>query len=125
MPMGDSRPAMEMNNVSKFFGDFKALNNVPLNVGLGERVVVCGPSGSGKSTLIRCINRLEKHETGQIIFDGTELSENKESLEKVRACVGMVFMYQGEIIEIRDPDSFFTAPKSPRCQDFLEKILNH
>ena len=59
--------------MSKFFGEFQALKDVSLDVALGERVVVCGPSGSGKSTLIRCINRLEKHESGTITVDGVVL----------------------------------------------------
>jgi len=82
---------ISINNVSKFFGDFHALKNVSLDVELGERVVVCGPSGSGKSTLIRCINRLESHEEGEIIVDGTTLSDNPADLDKIRGTVGMVF----------------------------------
>ncbi len=77
--------------VSKYFGDFQALKNVSLDVALGERVVVCGPSGSGKSTLIRCINRLEKHESGTIMIDGVELDESRRSLDSVQANIGMVF----------------------------------
>ena len=239
-----------ITNLSKYFGTFQALKDVSLSVAPGERVVVCGPSGSGKSTLIRCINRLEKHEEGQIIVDGIELTDTRESLDKVRANVGMVFqqfnlfphltvlenltlgpkrvfkisekeareralgylervriadqadkyprqlsggqqqrvaiarslcmeprillfdeptsaldpeminevldvmtelansgitmicvthemgfarrvadkmvfMDQGEIVEISDAESFFTAPKSDRCKDFLQKILSH
>lgn len=82
---------ISIRDISKYFGDFCALSNVSLNVGLGERVVVCGPSGSGKSTLIRCINRLERHEEGSIIVEGTELDDSSRSLNAIRARVGMVF----------------------------------
>ena len=82
---------ISMRNVSKFFGDFQALKDVSLDVALGERVVVCGPSGSGKSTLIRCINRLEAHEQGEIIVDGTTLTDKADDLDKIRGTVGMVF----------------------------------
>ena len=61
-------------NVSKWFGDFQVLNKINLEVNKGEKIVVCGPSGSGKSTMIRCINRLEEHQEGKIIVDGTELN---------------------------------------------------
>ena len=84
-------PIITMRDVSKFFGDFQALKDVNLDVALGERVVVCGPSGSGKSTLIRCINRLEAHEKGEIVVDGTVLTSAPDSLDKIRASVGMVF----------------------------------
>lgn len=85
------QPVIQMRDVSKFFGDFQALKQVDLTVAQGERVVVCGPSGSGKSTLIRCINRLETHETGDIIVNGTELNDDPASLETIRGDVGMVF----------------------------------
>ncbi len=83
--------AISVRNVSKYFGDFRALNDVSLDVNPGERVVVCGPSGSGKSTLIRCVNRLEKHESGTILVDGLELDDSRRSLDAIRARVGMVF----------------------------------
>jgi len=82
---------IQMENVSKWFGDFQALKDIDLEVSLKEKIVVCGPSGSGKSTLIRCINRLEEHQKGKIVVDGIELSENTKNIEQVRAEVGMVF----------------------------------
>jgi len=82
---------IQVENVSKWFGDFQALKDINLEVLLKQKIVVCGPSGSGKSTLIRCINRLEEHQKGTIIVDGIELSENTKNIEQVRAEVGMVF----------------------------------
>ena len=82
---------IEMKNVNKWFGDFQVLKDVNLEVNQKQKIVVCGPSGSGKSTLIRCINRLEEHQKGQIIVDGNELSEKTKDIEKIRAEVGMVF----------------------------------
>ncbi len=86
-------PIIKMNQVSKFFGEFQALNKIDLNVNLKEKIVICGPSGSGKSTLIRCLNRLEEHEEGTITIDGMELKDDVENLEKIRAEVGMVFQH--------------------------------
>ena len=82
---------IELKNVNKWFDKFQALKNINLEVNQQEKIVICGPSGSGKSTLIRCINRLEEHQDGQIIVDGNEISENTKDLEKIRAEVGMVF----------------------------------
>ena len=82
---------IELKNVNKWFDKFQALKDVNLEVNQQEKIVICGPSGSGKSTLIRCINRLEEHQEGQIIVDGKEISENTKDIEKVRAEVGMVF----------------------------------
>ncbi len=82
---------ISIDRVSKFFGEFQALNQVSIEVMAGERVVVCGPSGSGKSTMIRCINQLETHESGRIIVDGVELDGSREALNAIRARVGMVF----------------------------------
>ncbi|MFL2852282.1 MAG: amino acid ABC transporter ATP-binding protein [Candidatus Pelagibacter sp.] len=82
---------IELKNVNKWFDKFQALKDVSLEVNQQEKIVICGPSGSGKSTLIRCINRLEEHQDGEIIVDGKEISENTKDLEKIRAEVGMVF----------------------------------
>ena len=82
---------IELVEVSKYFGAFQALKNISLSVHSGEKVVVCGPSGSGKSTMIRCLNRLEEHDKGKIIVNGVELSEDVESILKVRREAGMVF----------------------------------
>ena len=87
--MSDS--IIQIQNVNKWFGDFQVLKEINLEVKPKEKIVVCGPSGSGKSTLIRCINRLEEHQKGSIIVDGTELSEDTKNIEHIRAEVGMVF----------------------------------
>ncbi|WP_421993698.1 amino acid ABC transporter ATP-binding protein [Roseococcus sp.] len=84
-------PAITLTNVNKWYGALHVLRDINLNVAMGERVVVCGPSGSGKSTLIRCINRLEEHQEGQILVDGIELSNDLRSLDAIRREVGMVF----------------------------------
>jgi general L-amino acid transport system ATP-binding protein len=87
--MSDS--IIQIQKVNKWFGDFHVLKEISLEVKAKEKIVVCGPSGSGKSTLIRCINRLEEHQKGTIIVDGTEISEDTKNIEQVRAEVGMVF----------------------------------
>src|SRR5580704_10383933 len=84
-------PMIEMRQVHKWFGEFHVLTDINLDVGKGEKVVVCGPSGSGKSTMIRCINRLEEHQKGDIIVDGKELTANIKNIEAIRREVGMVF----------------------------------
>ena len=86
-----SEAIIQIKDVNKWFGDFQVLNGINLEVMPKEKIVVCGPSGSGKSTLIRCINRLEEHQEGNIIIDGTEISEDTKNIEQVRAEVGMVF----------------------------------
>ena len=86
-----STSIINIENVNKWFGDFQVLKDINLEVQPKQKIVVCGPSGSGKSTLIRCINRLEEHQEGKIIVDGTELSENTKNIEQIRAEVGMVF----------------------------------
>jgi len=82
---------IQIEGVSKWFGDFQVLKDIDLTVRQGERVVVCGPSGSGKSTLIRCLNRLEEHQAGRIVVDGTELDYDTKHIHTVRCEVGMVF----------------------------------
>ena len=89
----DDRPIIEVNGMHKWYGEFHVLSDINLQVRAQERIVICGPSGSGKSTLIRCINRLEEHQRGQIIVNGTELTNDIKNIEKVRAEVGMVFQH--------------------------------
>ena len=82
---------IKINDMNKWFGDFQVLKDINLEVEKNKKIVVCGPSGSGKSTLIRCINRLEEHQKGSIVVDGTELTEETKNIEQIRAEVGMVF----------------------------------
>jgi len=84
---------VEMRSVNKWFGDFHVLRDVNLEVAGGERIVICGPSGSGKSTLIRCLNRLEEHQEGDILIDGVELTRDLKKIDVVRREVGMVFQH--------------------------------
>ena len=86
-----SEAIIKIENMNKWFGDFQVLKDINLEVERNKKIVVCGPSGSGKSTLIRCINRLEEHQKGSIIVDGTELNEDTKNIEQIRAEVGMVF----------------------------------
>ena len=84
---------IDIIDMHKWYGDFHVLRGINLTIHKKERIVICGPSGSGKSTLIRCINRLEEHQRGQIIVDGIELTNNLKNIEKIRAEVGMVFQH--------------------------------
>ena len=84
---------IRMDGVHKWYGQFHVLKNINLTVKKGERIVVCGPSGSGKSTMIRCINRLEEHQKGQIVVDSIELTHDLKNIEQVRREVGMVFQH--------------------------------
>ncbi len=85
--------AIQITSMNKWYGQFHVLRDVNMTVQRGERIVICGPSGSGKSTLIRCINRLEEHQAGQIVVDGTELTNDLKNIDKVRSEVGMVFQH--------------------------------
>ena len=89
--MTRAEPLIELDGVSKWFGAFQVLRGVNLRVAEGERIVICGPSGSGKSTLIRCINRLEEHQEGRVVFAGRELGADTTDLAQVRREIGMVF----------------------------------
>ena len=82
---------IQLNNVNKWYGDFHVLKDINFEVNEKEKVVICGPSGSGKSTLIRCINRLEEHQKGDIVVDGMTLDENTKNISAIRSEVGMVF----------------------------------
>ena len=89
--MKDSGPIIRLSGVNKWFGSFRALTDIDLDVARGERIVIAGPSGSGKSTLIRCINGLEDHQQGTIVVDGLTLGDDVVTVEKIRREVGMVF----------------------------------
>jgi general L-amino acid transport system ATP-binding protein len=93
MSIDKNEIVVEMNDVNKWYGEFHVLKNVCLRVKKGEKIVVCGPSGSGKSTMIRCINRLEEHQQGDIIVKGTPLTNDLKNIESVRREVGMVFQH--------------------------------
>jgi len=82
---------ISFDNVNKWFGNFHVLRDINLKVTKSERIVICGPSGSGKSTMIRCMNRLEVHQSGTIIIDGIELTDDLKNIDSIRSEVGMVF----------------------------------
>ena len=113
-------PIIEFSKVNKWFGDFHVLRDIDLSVARGERIVVCGPSGSGKSTLIRCINRLEEHQTGRLTVDGVELSDDVQSIESARRQVGMVFQQFNLFPHLTVIDNLTLAPmwvgKVPKAQ---------
>ena len=91
--MNTSETTISIDGMHKWFGEFHVLKDINLEVKRGERIVICGPSGSGKSTLIRCINRLEEHQQGSIVVDGTELTSDLKNIEIIRSEVGMVFQH--------------------------------
>ena len=119
---------IELKKVNKWFDKFQVLKDIDLEVAPQERIVICGPSGSGKSTLIRCINRLEEHQEGNIIVDGTELAENTKNIEKIRAEVGMVFQQFNLFPHLSILDNCTLAPiwvkKMPK-KDAEELALQH
>jgi len=91
--MVDAAPMIQLKDVNKWYGDFHVLTDINLDVRKGERIVICGPSGSGKSTMIRCINRLEEHQQGQIVVGGIELTNDLRNVDQIRRDVGMVFQH--------------------------------
>jgi general L-amino acid transport system ATP-binding protein len=125
-------PIIEIKQMHKWYGEFHVLKEINLKVGRQERIVVCGPSGSGKSTLIRCINRLEEHQRGQIIVDGVELTNNIKNIEKIRTEVGMVFQHFNLFPHLTILENLTLGPvwvrKTPRKQaeetamHYLEKV---
>jgi ABC-type polar amino acid transport system ATPase subunit len=110
----DKQPIIVLENVDKFFGPFQALKAVNLAVGKGEKVVICGPSGSGKSTLIRCINRLEEHNSGKIVVNGHELTDDVKDIDAVRREVGMVFQSFNLFPHLTIVENLMLAPKLVR-----------
>ena len=123
-----SEAIIKIQNMNKWFGDFQVLKDINLEVEKNKKIVVCGPSGSGKSTLIRCINRLEEHQEGNIIVDGNELTENTKDIEKIRAEVGMVFQQFNLFPHLSILDNCTLAPiwvkKMPK-KDAEELALKH
>ena len=119
---------IEMNNVHKWFGDLHVLNDVNLKVNKSEKIVICGPSGSGKSTFIRCINRLEEHQRGEIIVEGTELTNDSRSIERIRGEVGMVFQQFNLFPHLSILDNVTLAPiwvrKTPKAQA-IDKAMEY
>ena len=89
--MNAESPIIQFANVNKWYGQFHVLRDINLSVARGERIVICGPSGSGKSTLIRCVNRLEEHQQGDIVVDGITVGDDFEAMDQIRKQVGMVF----------------------------------
>jgi len=92
MAVGDE-VVIDIQGMSKWYGAFKVLSNINLQVRRGERIVICGPSGSGKSTMIRCLNRLEEHQEGLIAVDGVELTSDLKNINKIRSEIGMCFQH--------------------------------
>lgn len=123
---------IEMSNVNKWYGNFHVLKDVNLQVKKGERIVICGPSGSGKSTTIRCINRLEPFQEGQIIVEGMELTEDVKRIREIRKHVGMVFQHFNLFPHLSILENLILAPtwvsKVPRKQaietamHYLERV---
>ena len=123
---------ISIQKVSKRYDNFTALDNVSLDVELGEKVVICGPSGSGKSTLIRCINRLESHDNGEIFVDGLQLNSDKANLEKIRGHLGMVFQQFNLFPHLSVLDNLTLGPRrvlgldqraaEERAMQYLERV---
>ena len=120
MARNAGEPIILLEKVCKFFGDFQALKDIDLTVNRGERVVVCGPSGSGKSTMIRCINRLEEHDSGRIVVDGNELTGDVKDINAVRREVGMVFQSFNLFPHLSVIENLMLAPKLVRRKSRAE-----
>ena len=128
----DGRPAVEIRGLNKWYGDFHVLKDIDLTVARGEKIVVCGPSGSGKSTLIRCINRLEQHQKGDIVVNGVALTDDLKNIDAIRSDVGMVFQHFNLFPHLTVLDNCTLAPiwvkKQSKAQaeatalKFLERV---
>ncbi len=108
--MSSDPPIIEFAGVNKWFGEFHVLCDINLRVAKGERIVICGPSGSGKSTLIRCVNRLEEHQEGRLVVDGTELTDDLRAIDAIRKTVGMVFQQFNLFPHLTVLDNLTLAP---------------
>ena len=119
--------AIEIIDMHKWYGAFHVLKNINLAVNRGERIVICGPSGSGKSTLIRCINRLEEHQRGRIVVDGTELTSDVKKIDEIRREVGMVFQHFNLFPHLTVLDNLTLAPIWVRRmpKEEAEKVAMH
>lgn len=113
-PGTGSDSVIQMIGVHKWYGEFHVLKDINLDVSSGERIVICGPSGSGKSTMIRCINRLEEHQRGQIIVDGVELTDDLKNIEQIRREVGMCFQHFNLFPHLTVLDNLCLAPQYVR-----------
>ncbi|HED14527.1 MAG TPA: amino acid ABC transporter ATP-binding protein [Gammaproteobacteria bacterium] len=123
---------IDIRNMHKWYGQFHVLKDINITVKKGERIVVCGPSGSGKSTMIRCINRLEEHQKGQIIVQGVELTSDLKQIEAIRREVGMVFQHFNLFPHLTVLENCALAPiwvrKMPRAEaeeigmKYLERV---
>ena len=114
MAQNSDQPVIQLENVDKYYGPYHALRGINLSVGQGEKVVICGPSGSGKSTLIRCINRLEEHNSGKIVVNGHELTDDVKDIDAVRREVGMVFQSFNLFPHLTIVENLMLAPKLVR-----------
>ncbi|MCC3304908.1 amino acid ABC transporter ATP-binding protein [Sneathiella sp. HT1-7] len=124
--------AIQLIGMHKWYGEFHVLKDINLTVERGEKIVVCGPSGSGKSTMIRCINRLEEHQQGQIIVDGIELTNDVKKIDEIRREVGMVFQHFNLFPHLTVLENCTLAPiwvrKTPKAEaeetamKFLERV---
>ncbi len=131
-PVVSDELTIELRGVHKWYGQFHVLKDINLEVKKGERIVICGPSGSGKSTMIRCINRLEEHQRGQIFVDGTELTDDIKNIDQIRREVGMVFQHFNLFPHLTVQENCCLAPiwvrKMPRkeaeeiAMQYLEKV---
>lgn len=130
--LSSNEDAIAISEMNKWFGSSHVLRDINLSVKRGERIVVAGPSGSGKSTLIRCVNRLEEHQSGKIVVDGTELTSDLKNIDKVRSEVGMVFQHFNLFPHLTILENCTLAPlwvrKTPKkeadeiAMGFLEKV---
>ncbi len=130
--LADRESVIQVTNMNKWYGDFHVLRDINLDVKQGERIVICGPSGSGKSTMIRCFNRLEEHQQGNVVVNGVELTDNVKNIEVIRKDVGMVFQHFNLFPHLTVIDNLTLAPmfvlKKPKkeaeatAMKYLERV---